>query len=1615
MPRQSNNSQSSKMRKKRAAARAAAPPKISPEPATPSPAPYNPAPAPMPSFTDPPRSSLTDWDATALSLLRKLGKRDATTRLRALTDLRTALPDAPDDAGAPFLSRLANLFPALLLDGHPRARAGALHLAGDAARVFRKRAKDVLPLLAPHWISALADSATTVTIAARTSLADAFPQPRQQAAFAAFTARALRDHCYELLAQPVDGASAARICAIIEWAASASSGTLGALAEFVDDPMQPLCQIADTAPDPVCRAALPLIDVTQPGRATMFAGVALRALRDTPAAWDVLLLLFVRGCGQIALGKELAGLADALTDALQAPSPPPVAALLPLLAGLPSLDVAAQIADKVLRTLRAMLGVGADARELVPTSYALSVLPAYLENATFVATANKWSHGTAEQTRSRVLEEYVAPVAHALLVGALLPCPKSSRPTPQRPVAGASKRPGRDDAVLAALVKALSVYNTKDFGASLPATAAAFTAALAAGTQDASRLAVRYASILRGKSDSEWARCLASAVVGEIVSASAVEEVASTLLQVLSDSVSTIPTLADDGPSERREQCAEFAILHAACDPAAAGVVLAWATEAIASSANVVDADQAASRLADKCTDQIVLFSALAAMVEAHSAKHSENAAWWKPFEGSSFEAITTEAAKKVQAEEEEAEAALKLLAAVVRYDGGVKLGDVSYKEALVAVADSMRKDAVVRHSVVEAALGGASEPPHHLLEFAGAVVAHRGVSKAVSDFLGKLPKPCWHAFAVSVLDEFEGMDGDEDFVQLAVLWRDAVDAVAGGKDATELYAVLFDRFEAGTLPLLLLESVIDQVPLGKLFGGTENSPLLVGQFFKVYSIYKVKQDNSACAQLEEHVRSLPTALRSNVAEEAVKRILESVKPTLLPIVSATLKNEEGKEQELVVESAIAALVAQSVTVQKKSGLAPNVCNLLVQVIEMTATASKRRAIPCFKETLEQASGAIRRDPNSKLAQFGAMVLGAALVPDEGDFLEGHPDWLVELVTVSLKAIRRAQESRTLGPAATQKKRLSESPAIGTGALLMTRAIDALDVPAIHSDDWRFWSMTVEDTLLDAQSADARHRVSQCVVANIAALAVRLIQAHETSVTRLALRLGGDDALPIRVKCEEIIHRSSWSAVMFLPTLAASPATEDRAQVLSAHPDALAKLALMAVERKLFIPADGALPIPAENIFALIPLLSSRNPEVRRAALVLIVHSGRVELPAAVAREFPPSGITDEAHEERFVRKMVPVAFQIGLVWKGDGADVRSSATDMDEDALVSSLAYFLTWRAFLELLFANNKTAVNEEGEDVSFRRIGISFLRTNDTLFETFFARCAAVVVYGTPEEKEAAAGAAVKVLANSGVESKLQGIQIARAQASYHKEGGKKKEETDKKESDAHDTDALDSLQREVCVSTGAAFARALQRLPALSRRLGTERLGLSDARSVEQFAEERVSRLLIALEIDRMRSWSAFGAGLESGEGALSVRGSVAGREVGAVYSFSDIKLEIVLRLPAAFPLHVVDVEATSAKGMGEARWRRTVLGMKTVLELRDGSLVEAVELWRRNLDKTFEGVEECPICYSVLHLTSAVLPKTKCRTCKHMFHTECLTKWFQKSDNPACPLCRSVFY
>jgi len=205
-------------------------------------------------------------------------------------------------------------------------------------------------------------------------------------------------------------------------------------------------------------------------------------------------------------------------------------------------------------------------------------------------------------------------------------------------------------------------------------------------------------------------------------------------------------------------------------------------------------------------------------------------------------------------------------------------------------------------------------------------------------------------------------------------------------------------------------------------------------------------------------------------------------------------------------------------------------------------------------------------------------------------------------------------------------------------------------------------------------------------------------------------------------------------------------------------------------------------------------------------------------------------------------------------------------------------------------------------------------------------------------------------------------------------------------------------------------GVLYVKSLQTLPALVRLWFNSECDRSTTAQIEKYTTQYAVPQLLVREIksiSQAQAASQFGSNMQ-------VKASRVSREVVATYFKDDAALEIVIRLPPTYPLRSVNVECTRRLGISEGMWRKWMLSMTTLLSTQDGSLLDAVLMWKENVDKQFEGVEECPICYQILHLGNHSLPRLACRTCRHKFHSACLYKWFSTSHKSNCPLCQSPF-
>ncbi|XP_010446177.1 PREDICTED: E3 ubiquitin-protein ligase listerin-like [Camelina sativa] len=200
-------------------------------------------------------------------------------------------------------------------------------------------------------------------------------------------------------------------------------------------------------------------------------------------------------------------------------------------------------------------------------------------------------------------------------------------------------------------------------------------------------------------------------------------------------------------------------------------------------------------------------------------------------------------------------------------------------------------------------------------------------------------------------------------------------------------------------------------------------------------------------------------------------------------------------------------------------------------------------------------------------------------------------------------------------------------------------------------------------------------------------------------------------------------------------------------------------------------------------------------------------------------------------------------------------------------------------------------------------------------------------------------------------------------------------------------------------------GAIYGLMLRVLPAYVREWFSEMRDRSTSSLIEAFTRSWCSPSLIKNELSQIKK-------AEFNDESFSVSISKAANEVVATYTKDETGMDLVIRLPVSYPLRPVDVNCTKSIGISDAKQRKWLMSMQLFVRNQNGALAEAIRIWKRNSDKEFEGVEDCPICYSVIHTVNHSLPRRACVTCKYKFHKACLDKWFLTSNKKLCPLCQS---
>ena len=144
-------------------------------------------------------------------------------------------------------------------------------------------------------------------------------------------------------------------------------------------------------------------------------------------------------------------------------------------------------------------------------------------------------------------------------------------------------------------------------------------------------------------------------------------------------------------------------------------------------------------------------------------------------------------------------------------------------------------------------------------------------------------------------------------------------------------------------------------------------------------------------------------------------------------------------------------------------------------------------------------------------------------------------------------------------------------------------------------------------------------------------------------------------------------------------------------------------------------------------------------------------------------------------------------------------------------------------------------------------------------------------------------------------------------------------------------------------------------ALRHTPSLVKAWWLELSNRAIVKAVEGFTEKYVSPLLVENELSAVAEWAQ--SRDEAEEDEMKVKVGKAVREVTASYPVDDQAMDILVRLPAVFPLRKVEVTGLRRVGLDEKKFSQMQLASQAVVNFQ-------VAIHSRPVLFSFIGIDWC---------------------------------------------------
>ncbi|KAF1983519.1 hypothetical protein K402DRAFT_456495 [Aulographum hederae CBS 113979] len=223
--------------------------------------------------------------------------------------------------------------------------------------------------------------------------------------------------------------------------------------------------------------------------------------------------------------------------------------------------------------------------------------------------------------------------------------------------------------------------------------------------------------------------------------------------------------------------------------------------------------------------------------------------------------------------------------------------------------------------------------------------------------------------------------------------------------------------------------------------------------------------------------------------------------------------------------------------------------------------------------------------------------------------------------------------------------------------------------------------------------------------------------------------------------------------------------------------------------------------------------------------------------------------------------------------------------------------------------------------------------------------------------------------------------------------------------------YEPDLADTPKKDVQHLLTHLYYLCLKHIPSLTKAWWIDCKSRQTVTTVERWTVKFISPLIIADALQSVSEWAATPD--VASDHKLVIKVNARAKDVTASYEVDEQNMVMALRFPPNFPLGQAVAESVNRVAVDEKKWQSWIRITQGVIAFSNNNIVDGLTAWRKNVTGALKGQTECAICYSIVS-SDKQLPTKRCSTCKNLFHSSCLFKWFKTSNGSSCPLCRNAF-